>query len=204
MTGSIASGKTFSSNEEVTAAKLHQIIEAAIISNLDVNNVGSTSTLVDSDATAPTTTKLIWYDQNIGFTRLYDGTDYSPLGRGIVLTNKSGVTINRGDIVIYDVSNDSSFTRTTTADSALICGVAAESIANNVKGVIITHGFAAINFQTLSDTGGDFFATSTTAGKAKQRTSTIAGTCGILQRKPPIGIIDFTLYPCYLFGQPLV
>lgn len=82
------------------------------------------------------------------------------------LTNKSGGSLGAGAVVIRDSSNDSAFTTTTTADLMHVLGIVMETIANNAAGRVATAGVVTVNVQG-NVTRGNYLATSTTAGRAK-------------------------------------
>ncbi len=91
-----------------------------------------------------------------------------------VLTNKSGGTVNYGDVVVLDNTNANGFTTTTTgALSTRGLGVVLEvgGIANNANGGIAIGGWVPrVNLNTAS-TVGQFLKTHTVAGQATPHSS---------------------------------
>lgn len=81
------------------------------------------------------------------------------------LTNKSGAQVTAGDVVIADITTDSSFTTTTTAGHQKVAGVAQETIANNSAGVVKHHGTSQVKV-TAATARGDWLTTSATLGQA--------------------------------------
>jgi hypothetical protein len=92
----------------------------------------------------------------------------STTGRRVIeyLTNKSGGAVAAGDVVIVDISNNESFTTTTTAGYTGTIGVAQEAIANNAAGRILTAGYAALVTPNASVTRGNFGKTHSVAKQA--------------------------------------
>lgn len=89
-------------------------------------------------------------------------------GRQVVtpLTNKSGVQVVEGDIVILDIANDASFKLTTTEGDLLVIGVVQETIENNALGRICMAGRVEILTVDGSTSRGDYLKTSSTTKKA--------------------------------------
>lgn len=84
-----------------------------------------------------------------------------------ILYNRSGGTVSKYDIVIWDTSNDRSFKTTTTSrDGRVIGTVVDNSILNNNTGAIATGSSVVTVRVTGAVTRGDYLVTSTTAGAA--------------------------------------
>lgn len=86
-----------------------------------------------------------------------------------LLTNRSGVTVSAGDVVLFDTANASSFTTTTNAVDLRVMGVVrTASIANNVAGQVYTMAgqVCTVNCDSAAVAIGQYLTTSTTAGKA--------------------------------------
>src|SRR3990167_8146575 len=97
------------------------------------------------------------------------------------MTNRSGGAVAAGDGLILDTANDDSFTTTTTANSALVLGVAGEAIASLAVGkVLLASGQNSVDVQVTATTArGDWIATSTVA---KQGVPTAAFPLGAFAR----------------------
>lgn len=205
MPASGVSGKYFSGTEQVTAAKLHQIIESAAISGFDQSNMASGSGVVVASGTAPSDTDALWYDTNLGILRFNDGTSWQPVSGGEVLTNKSGVSVDRGDVVIWDVANDSSFTTTASAGHPLFAGIAAETIANNQTGIIMTSGKFVVNLSAALATTDRINALSTsTSAKKALVTSSANANAELVTGTNLFGIatgLGTNLVPCFIWGN---
>lgn len=85
------------------------------------------------------------------------------------MTNKSGSTVDLGDVVVIDSDNDSAFTLTTAAADLRVFGVAAQTIINNAAGLInAIHGtLATVNCDTGAVGRGEWLVSSATTKKAK-------------------------------------
>ena len=80
------------------------------------------------------------------------------------LTNKSGGTVNAGDVVIIDPANADAFKTTTTAAEEQTVMVVQETILANATGIVATSGGVLIvNTNSVSTTIGHYLFTSTGA-----------------------------------------
>lgn len=98
--------------------------------------------------------------------------------------NTDTVTLNIGDVVVYDTADlmGRSVKRTTTANSVLGAGIVAETILAGKTGRIIVNGGAKANVQTDGTTPiaiGNLLATSANAGKMTKGTPVIGGVVAI-------------------------
>lgn len=109
----------------------------------------------------------------------YGGSDVVALRRIVVpLTNKSGVALAEGDVVIVDSANNEAVTTTTTAGNKLFCGAVLVGGANNAIVQVIVCGYAGKVLTTLANgTGRGYFLKTTTVAKKAEGTST-ASTAG--------------------------
>ena len=196
MAGAIQSGYSFAGGEEVTSTKLHQIIEGpnspsdttlTIVTGFDQTNMASGAGLCIAGTAAPSDTDAIWYDTTLGLLRIYDGTNWQPVGQGVVLNNASGASVAAGDVVIVSTGTDSSFTTTTSANSALYLGVAAETIASSASGVIRTHGRTTVNLVSAG-TRGQWVGTSTTVKLGLPSSTATTNQFGILTTAGTTGV----------------
>lgn len=115
---------------------------------------------------------------SLGIKLRYDGTnwvmDMPFLGAGyIVLTNKSGGTVNAGDVVIWDKANASAFTTTTSSADRRVCGVVKSGqIANNAAGIIAVGGTIETVKVQGNVSSGQALITSTTTKRASSNGTT--------------------------------
>lgn len=175
----IATGKTWTATETLTNVKYHSMVDAATLSGITDGDHNSNTSFIHLGSSAPTTgTGKVWHDTTLGIFRYYDGTDWQPLVDGTVLTNKSGGGVVAGDVVVVDTSNDNAFTTTTTGSDTKVIGVAAETIANNAKGVIYTHGIRDVNMNAAVSRG-NFVNTHTVAKQGAVAGSKTVATFGI-------------------------
>lgn len=210
MAGQVNPGYGFRSREQVTSEKLRALWQSvpglgsgAVFSNFDQTNMAAGAGLITIGTIAPTDTESPWFDTALNLLRLYNGTDWIPVGRGIVLTNKSGSAVVRGDVVIVSTTNDEAFNSTTTLNDSRVLGVAAHSIANNAKGVILTEGPAVVNLDALppgSTPAGILVGASATPFKATASATPAAGQFGFLSTLP----VQSLQVRVYLAGQPLL
>lgn len=73
------------------------------------------------------------------------------------LTNKSGGTVNRGDVVVVDETTNESFTTNTTLDAETSLGIVQETISNNAVGAVALVGYIDLtNTADISWSRGDY------------------------------------------------
>ena len=166
------------------------------LSPLDQSNLASGHGTAHVAASAPANTDLLWFDTGTEMWRFYNGSVWWPIG-GVILTNKSGVALVKGDCVVIDTANAASVITTTSANNPRVPIVAEESIADDATGVFRLWGKTKIN-TTGTAAVGNGVHTSTTAKKAAPQTSNaIAGRFGFYLEAG-----TNTLVSCYLYGQP--
>ena len=113
---------------------------------------------------------------------------------GIVATVKSSAALSYGDVVIIDTTNDSvtegmpSVKTTTSADSALVCGVISQvgGIPAGGVGDMTVFGLADVNTATATSNfaAGAALTTSATAGAAADGTETLLNLLGKVWYSP--------------------
>ena len=118
---------------------------------------------------------------NIGKQLKFD----SDAGIFVRVMNKSGGTINSGEVVVYDPSNTTdrltAVTTTTTQDDADVAGVMITTTVDDGYGVMQVYGPLDVTNGSLKVDGttdiavGDFLSTFTTAGIASKATTGKAG-----------------------------
>lgn len=97
------------------------------------------------------------------------------------LTNRSGGSVAYGDVVVWDTSNDDSFTTTTVEGNVNVCGVVAkyeetgaQALADAATGWVRYNGLcASVNIDETANLG-DWLVTSSTAKKAHPISGTVA------------------------------
>ena len=143
--------------ETYTAEKANQLwgerIDAttftvAVVSGMDQTNMASGAGLVVNSTTSPSDTDTIWYDPDVDMYHIYNGSSWIPQ-RGLILTNGTGGTINRGDVCVVSTAADSTAIFAGSARDIHLPMVAAESIANTATGRFWVYGKAVVNTATL-------------------------------------------------------
>ena len=201
MSLSVASGKIWRNRETCTADKLSQMWGLASFNGeLDQSDMASGAGLFVTSDTAPSDTDAAWYDSTLNLGRIYNGSVWVPQSRGLILTNKSGGALIRGDVVVVGTANDNAFTTTNSANNAIVIGVLGENIANDAAGLVITRGTALINLVSSESTGLQWIGTSTTVAKGLGNTAAVANKFarGYVSSTGASSITGF------LFGQPLL
>lgn len=80
------------------------------------------------------------------------------------LTNKSGGTVNRGDVVVVDETTNESFTTNTTLDVETSLGIVQETITNNSTGLVALVGYVDLtNTADIAQNRGDYVYASSNA-----------------------------------------
>jgi len=95
-----------------------------------------------------------------------------------VLTNKSGGSVDEGDVVVVDTTASDSFTTTTTAAKESSIGIALETIANDATGRVMLAGIAHPVTVGASVTRGHYLYTSSVATEATGSATRTAGAFG--------------------------
>lgn len=98
-----------------------------------------------------------------------------------VLTNKSGGSVAKGDVVILDASNDTAFTTTTTGRYAGAIGVVLEEngIASNASGRVAIAGRVPLVNVPASVTRGHYVETHTVVKQATGNATRRSGSFGV-------------------------
>ena len=177
-------GITLGADDEVTDVKMESGIESATVADIARADLSQTDTSVFISTVAPIANPVpiaghLWYDTTNAILRMYDGTLWQPVSRGYIYTNKSGVTLTTGEVVVIDTGNASSVTRTTTLNDLDVFGVVLDGAVDDADVIVITEGFVPVLDVTGSTAIGDYLTTSTTAGKAVNTTNPRSGTFGI-------------------------
>lgn len=138
----LTTGFTFAPNETITPDKFHQMVDAAFLSNLVTEELQSGGRFIRIVTPASPNTG----DIRVGSDRLleafYNGVwnDLAVEPEVLVLTNKSGVDLVEGDVVVPDPANQDCFTISTVDVAPNVIGVLFEDIANNASGQVVIRG----------------------------------------------------------------
>lgn len=119
----------------------------------------------------------------------------------VPLTNKAGIAIIAGDVVVVDTSNNDAFTTDTAGGFTGTVGVAQESIASNAVGRVRISGYCALVNVNASVTRGQYGKTYTVA---KQATGTASRGVGTFCQWLTGGTTpDAVIWPVDLLGSSL-
>src|SRR3990167_2484646 len=183
MAATLSRGKTFTASEQVTAAKLHQLIDSGTIANIDRTNFDTVTRPITQSSSAPTSpiTGELWWDTGSSCVRVYNGTNWVGCQNIALLTNKSGGGHVAGDTCIVNTGTASAVSNTTTLGYATtpIC-VAAATIADNATGIYFV-GAGYVPTLAVEDATaiGDYPRHSTTSKKAISDTNRFKGTFAV-------------------------
>jgi len=190
-------GHTFSSGDLVTATKLHNLVDSASVANIAEAALADGSHIITSSTTAPAaaTAGHAWWDTSspeadgYGILKIHDGTRWQSVAKNVeqYYFNRSGATLDYGDLVIFDTSEARSVTTTTSAGSAKVAGVIASGldgsteVGNDSEGRVVRSGLAVVNIKAGETVAiGDYLGTSDTVKLAKSLgSSQVAGAFGI-------------------------
>lgn len=179
----VTRGYTYAVNGQLTNTNLHTLVDGATVTNIVRGDANSDTSFITIQTTAPTSPKTgeFWYDTTSAIARVYDGTNWVILGKGELLTNKSGGQLTAGTVcVVYTGGTDRAFTTTTTAKDTLVIGVLLATTANNAAGVVLGPGSYCPQIKVDGTTAaGNYLSTSTTVGKATPSASSVKGVFGI-------------------------
>ena len=188
-------GHTFSSGDLVTATKLHNLVDSASVANIAEAALADGSHIITSSTTAPAaaTAGHAWWDTSspeadgYGILKIHDGTRWQSVAKNVeqYYFNRSGATLDYGDLVIFDTSEARSVTTTTSAGSAKVAGVIASGldgsteVGDDSEGRVVRSGLVMVK-TTGTVTLGDYLGTSDTVKLAKSLgSSQVAGAFGI-------------------------
>lgn len=117
----VNSGKTWTTGEEVTAAKLNQQFTSATVSSVNQNNMASSYGTIYTGASAPSDTDSLWRDSgNSNVVKYYTGTAWSAISSALTGSVVAYVseTVPSG----YFECDGSDVSRTTYAELFAIIG----------------------------------------------------------------------------------
>jgi hypothetical protein len=162
---------------EVEVTTVGSVITVGLPSSITVTQANLTNVNFVTTTTDPTPVKgqLIWDEAHGTVVIGVNSNVHVPLGETLVINvrNSSGVNIAKGDIVYVSGSHSTARLEVTKAradseaTSSKTVGLAAEAIANNAVGFVITQGLLT-GVTTTGYTGGQgIFLDETTAGAWK-------------------------------------
>jgi hypothetical protein len=89
----VTKGKTFTTNEEVTAAKLHQLVDSATVSAIDQSDVATNYGFVIKSSSQPSDTDALWNDTGTdACLKAYVSGAYEEVGSSPASINTGAVT----------------------------------------------------------------------------------------------------------------
>lgn len=139
-------GLDFATNERITAAKLHQFVDDAFLTNVANDDLLATIRAIwraapgspaAGDVRVGTDGRLEFYVGGVWTTQPDDVVK-------ITLTNKSGSNLVLGDVVVPDPTNPDSFTISAVNRTPNVIGVLAADIANNASGLVAIRGKVSV------------------------------------------------------------
>lgn len=99
MAASITRGKTFTANEEVTNAKLHDLADLATVAGIDQTNMAANLGLCEKKTSQPTDDDALWTYTTIGQTLNYNALLSAYSGAAGVLRMTAYENLAAGDLV---------------------------------------------------------------------------------------------------------
>lgn len=174
----VTRGFTYPVNGTVTNTNLHTLVDAATVSQIVSAdfNLATTNPIHVGSSPPSDANQRFWYDTANNLYKVKDSANkFQPVAHGQIYTNKSGASLDAGDVVVLDTANAQAVKTTTSSNDLDAWGVSAETISNDAAGVIITSGFVPSLKVTGSTAIGDFLFTSTTVKKADPSSSISAG-----------------------------
>lgn len=178
----LSRGKTFGATEEVTNAKLHQLVDSATISGIAQTDFAANIGVVSVATSAPSDTDQLWLDTSVSpyILKHYDGNAWVPSAEYGSYTNNTGATTSVGQVVIIDTATANNVKFTSTAGDKLFRGIVAEAIADGSTVDVIARGVVTPLLET-SASAGCFLRTSTATGKAEPVAAGTDGVFGYVQ-----------------------
>lgn len=153
--GTFTTGHVFSAKEAVTPLAFHQMVDRSYL--IGVKNpdfvAGVKLPYITTPGSPATGDVRIGSDGLLEFYYAAAWNDHPADAISLQLTNKSGVDLVLGDVVVPDPANASSFTRATLNPHPVVIGVLAENIANNGTGAVYVRGQCQVRIQPLFSVG---------------------------------------------------
>jgi hypothetical protein len=184
----LTKGHTFADGQQITAARLNNLVDNATISGIaqaDFSAGYSVVTIADNSPSSPSEGTL-WFDTSFaaeeGILRYYTGTHWVPVGRGFLGYNTSGSTIEAGALV---ADNSQAAGTGNMRQEIKACtrhlvplGAALGQITNGSLGVVLTEGriLTLLKATGTAVTAGDRVVCSSTAGQATTATDANYGS----------------------------
>lgn len=127
----------------------------------------------------------------------YEGNNIWMCNDFIILTNNSGGTLNKGDVVIVDITTANSVTTTTTQGNPLVVG---PIVFGNINGSSVAIAISGIyQVRTNGSTNaGDLALTSTTLGAGDSTTTAGDGVFGVYVEQ----VAAAGLTKCFIRSKP--
>lgn len=149
--GNLTTGYTFTTNEAVTPDKFHAMVDDAFLSNVVGQNLQSGGRFVNIAAVASPNTGDIRVGTDGRLQAFYNSVwnDLAAEPEILTLTNKSGVDLVQGDVVVPDPANADSFTISAVDVAPNVMGVLNEDIANNASGGVVIRGEVPVRIAPL-------------------------------------------------------
>lgn len=149
--GNLTSGYNFEPNEAVTPDKFHDMVDLAFLSNVVNQNIQAGGRLVNVTTPASPNTGDVRVGSDGLLEFFYNSVwnDHPAEPALITLTNKSGVDLVEGDVVVADPANPDSFTVATVNPAPNVIGVLFEDIANNASGLVCVRGEVDVRIAPL-------------------------------------------------------
>ncbi len=175
MTQYLVTGNTFQTTDEVTAVKLNNSVNDAVLQNVDRVAMGAVSKIVTTGTARPTSSVAageLFFDTTNDRLEVFASNGWRSVASdtSFYVTNRSAVTLVSGDCVVFDSSNDNAVTTTTTEGDTKWAGIVIEGGAVGAEVAISRGGIRTVN-TTGTVTRGDFLFTSTTIQVASGDTS---------------------------------
>lgn len=117
----------------------------------------------------------------------------------VEMTNRTGSTLQTGDVVIYETGNDASCAFSVTADDHRVMGVVVDGpVLNLATARVVVRGRASVSVNGTTARG-DRIATSTTAGQGKPSATPGADDFAVaLAARTGAGLVE-----CFIIGKPI-
>lgn len=188
---SIEPGKVFQANEEVTAAKLAQLVSAAVISQIGRGDLADNFYGITAASSEPSGMEEgeLWWDTTLDLLMVHNGSQVLPLSQPqeSLIEYRSGLTtVIPGDIVIVNAAVDNTVITTATSFVPLFAGVVRATCGSTQTARIARIGHLGVNF-TGTGSRGEYAYTSDTAGKARASSTATQGAFGILTSNVTLG-----------------
>ena len=133
----IVRGFTFAGNETVTASKLHQLIEQALITGIDASNLAAGSEIITISGTQPSSPLIgtLWFDSGSALLRRWDGSTFKVIEVHVGDAQPTNVPLQEGQLWV-DTTGATTLFKVFDGSSFITVLIGTIDLTTDVTGVL--------------------------------------------------------------------